>query len=161
MDSSLWDMAGVDSLAVAKYLFGEEIGYLAPFQSIETALGGKDCAVLRLCDRNFRIAYADSLQPYLEPIQANIWCKQFDWLTRMVLPNNLLSRIISRATVRAPHRLQDIPNHQAVPIQLDGIPVLLWRHPNQGKASFELHVAKKELKPIEKIVTADITQAVQ
>ncbi|MEM9266081.1 MAG: hypothetical protein AAGA46_11205 [Cyanobacteria bacterium P01_F01_bin.13] len=161
MDNSLWDMAGVDGLAVAKYLFGEEVGYLAPFQSLETVLQGKDCSVLRLCDRNFRISYPGSLHALIEPLQANIWLKKFDWLTSMVLPDHLFSTIISHSTVRPPHRLKNIPNHQAVPAQLRGIPILLWRHPHQRKSSLELHIAQKDLKILEKFIATDITEAVQ
>lgn len=161
MNNALWDMAGVDGLAVAKYLFGEEVGYLAPFQSMETSLGGQDCSVLRLCDRNFRISYPGSLQAFIEPLQANIWLKQFGWLTSMVLPDHFFSTIISHATVRPPHRLKTIPNHQAVPAQLQGIAILLWRHPHQRQSSLELHIAQKDLKILEKVIATDITEAVQ
>lgn len=141
MDSSLWDMAGVDGLAVAQQLFGEDVGYLAPFQSMETVLGGKDCSVLRLCDRNFRISYSGPFRQLVDPIQAHIWLRQFDWLTRLYLPINLLSQIISQATVRPPHRLENIPNHHAVPAQLWDIPLLIWQHPIQGQQGLELHLA--------------------
>ena len=144
MDSSLWDMAGIDALAVAQQLFGEEVGYLAPFQSIETVLEGKDCSVLRLCDRNFRISYSGSVSQRVANIQANIWLKQFDWLTQLYLPINLLSQIIFQATVRPPHRLENIPNHHAVPAQLQDIPVLIWQHPIQGQRGLELHLASQD-----------------
>lgn len=148
VDNSLWDMAGVDGLAVAKHLFGEEVGYLAPFQSMETVLEGKDCSVLRMCDRNFRIVYPGPLTQLVDPIQADIWLKQFDWLTRLYLPINFREKIILQATVRPPHRLEKLPNHRAVPAQLQGIPLLIWQHPNQGQASLELHVARKDLEPL-------------
>ncbi|MEO0396308.1 MAG: hypothetical protein AAF243_10050 [Cyanobacteria bacterium P01_A01_bin.137] len=141
MNSSLWDLAGVDGLAVAKQLFGEEVGHLGPFQSLETVLEDKDCSVLRLCDLNFRISYPGPLHQLVDPIQANIWLNQFDWLSRLYPPINLLSQIISQATVRPPHRLDIIPNHHAVPAQLHDIPLLIWQHPIQKQRGLELHLA--------------------
>lgn len=147
-DNSLWDMAGIDGLAAAKYLVGEKVGYLAPFQSMETVLEGQDCSVLRLCDRNFRFVYPGPLDQLAAPLQGNIWLKQFDWLTRMSLPINFLSQIISQATVRPPHRLEQLPDHRATPAQFQGIPLLIWQHPSQGKPSVELHVARKDLETL-------------
>ena len=144
MDHLLWDLAGVDGLAVARYLFGEGVGYLAPFQSLETTVQGKDCSVLRLCDRNFRIVYPGSLHQLIIPLQANIWLKQFDWLVRVFLPTNLLSTISAQAVVRPLHCLTNIPNHQAVPAQLQDIPFLIWQHPWKGQPTLELHAAKKD-----------------
>ena len=148
MEHSLWDMAGIDGLAVAKHLFGEDVGYLSPFQSMETVLRGTDCSVLRLCDRNFRIFYPGPLQPLIDPLQANIWLKQFDWLTSLTLPVSFLSPISSQATVRPPHRLDPLPNHQAVPAQLHGIPMVIWQHPKQGQSVLELHLARKHVETL-------------
>ena len=143
MEYSLWDMAGVDGLAVARKSFGDSVGHLAPFQSMETVLAGNACSVLRLCDRNFRIVYRGPLQPLIEPHQGNIWLRQFDWLTRVTLPASALSQITSQATVRPPHRLDPLPNNRAVPAQLLGIPLLIWRHSQQGQSVLELHLANK------------------
>lgn len=163
----------MDGLAAARHLFGEEVAYLAPFQSMETMLHGKDCAILRLCDRNFRIVYPGPLQPLLAPLKANVWLKQFDWLVSLFVPISLLPEITSQATVRPPHRLENIPNHRAVPAQLQGIPLLIWQHPHQGQPMLELHTARQDLKPltnsleqigsgvIKRIVTTDITGVVQ
>ena len=148
MNNSLWDLAGVDGLAVAKRLFGEDVGYLGRLQSPETTLAWQDCSVLRLCDRNFRIVYAGPLQQLITPLKAKIWLKQFDWLARLSLPISLLPEIISQATVRPPHRLKDIPNHRAVPAQLQGMPLLIWQHPHQGQPILELHAARQDLKTL-------------
>jgi hypothetical protein len=148
MNNALWDMAGVDGLAVAKHLFGEEVGYLAPFQSVETTLQGKDCSVLRLCDRNFRISYPDPLHPLIAPLHSNVWCKQFDWLTSLSLSINFLPKIISQATVRPPHRLENSPNHQAIPAQISDIPLLIWQHSRQEQPVIELHLARKRIKDV-------------
>ena len=145
MNNSLWDLAGVDGLVVAKQLFGEEVGYLGRFQSLETVLEGKDCSVLRLCDLNFRISYTGYLPQLIPQPQPTIWLKQFEWLVSLSLPITLLPKIISQATVRPPHRLANTPNHQAVPVQFQGIPILIWQHPNQGKPTLELHLARNEV----------------
>ena len=91
MDNSLWDLAGIDGLAVAKYLLGEEVGHLAPFQSMETVLEGKDCSVLRLCELNFRIVYPGPLDQLIDPIQGNIWLKQFRLVDQECLYQSIFS----------------------------------------------------------------------
>ncbi|MEA5465844.1 hypothetical protein VB741_19115 [Leptothoe sp. PORK10 BA2] len=145
---SLWDLAGVDGLKVAMQLFGNDVGYLAPFQSMETVLQGKDCSVLRLCDRNFRIVYAGDLAQLISQPQPAIWLTQFDWLGSLCLPISELPTIMAQATVRPPHRLDHIPNHQAVPAQFAGMPILIWHHPTQGKPTLELHLAHKDLETL-------------
>ena len=148
MDNLVWDLAGVDGLAVARQLFGEDVCHLAPFQSLETTLQRQDCSVLRLCDRNFRIVYSGALHQLVGPLEANIWLNQFDWLVRLLLPTTMLATISAQATVRPPHRLINIPNHQAVPIQLQTIPLLLWQHSWQGEPTLELHAAKKDVETL-------------
>ena len=148
MNNSLWDLAGVDGLAVAKRLFGEDVGYLGRFQSLETTLAGQDCSVLRLCDRNFRIAYSGPLHQLVAPLQPNTWLKQFDWLTRLSLPISQRPQILPQVTVRPPHRLENLPNHQAIPARLQSIPLLIWQHPPQDQTILELHVARKDLESL-------------
>ncbi len=138
--SSLWDVTGIDALAVMIDIFGESVSQLAPFQSLETVLDGEACSVLRLCDRNFRIV-ASSFQV---PTQ-QVYLHQFDWLSRIRLPIEQLSLLSSVATVRPPHRLKDLPENCAVPIQVSGIAVLLWYHPDQGQPILEGHTARRSL----------------
>lgn len=148
----LWDMAGVDGLEVARSLFGEEVGYLAPFQSLETVVQGKDCSVLRLGDRNFRIVYSGTLHHLITPLPSRVWLKQYDWLSAVTLPLEQLPALLEKATVRAPHRLAGLPGHQAVPARIDDIAALIWQHPVHAKPAVELHVAQADLdRLIEKI----------
>ena len=152
MSQMLWDMAGVDALEVAKLIFGEEVGYLAPFQSLETVVQGKACSVLRLCDRNFRIAYSGTLHHLIAPLTSRVWLKQYHWLSAVTLPIEQLPALLKKATVRAPHRLAGLSGHQAVPARIDNIATLIWRHPVQAKPAVELHVAQADLdRLIEKI----------
>lgn len=145
LNHQLWDMAGNDALETAQRLFGEQVGYLSPFQSIETVVEGQACSVLRLCDRNFRIAYPNALNSLVEPLQKCVWVKRYDWLSAVALPVEKLRAITSTATARPPHRVEQLPNNQAVPvrfpIQSQSVPMLIWQHPVNGKPAVELHVA--------------------
>ena len=145
MAAGLWDMAGVDGLAVAISLFGEAAGRLAPFQSLETQVQKKDCSVLRLCDRNFRIAYPGSLNTLVTPLQANVWIKQYDWLSVVSLSSEQLPKLAEQATVRPPHRLKSLPHDQAVPAQLTDIALLIWRHTCRDTPVIDLHVAHTDV----------------
>jgi hypothetical protein len=141
----LWDMAGVDGLHVAKLLFGDAVDRLSPFQSLETELQGEACSVLRLCDRNFRIAYPGPLDQFDVFRDRNVWIRQFAWLGEVSLPIEQLPTLIAQATVRPPHRLINLPDHQAVPAQLDSIALLIWRHPSKGQPALELQTARTNL----------------
>ncbi|MGB7084289.1 MAG: hypothetical protein WBD47_01955 [Phormidesmis sp.] len=166
MSGLLWDMAGLEGLQVAKAVFGEAVGYLAPFQSLETVLANEGCSVLRLCDRNFRIAYSGSLDQLIadqlttpQPAtthpslsKRNVWIRQYSWLSAIPLPAQKFQALTARATIRAPHRLAGLPNHQAVPAQLDNIAMLIWRHAPLAQPAIEIHAARADIEAlIEKI----------
>lgn len=139
-----WDMAGADGLVAARALFGEAIDHLAPFQSMETTLEGLPCAVLRLCDRNFRITYPSALDQIVAAVQLQVWVNQLGWMGAIALPAEQLPAVTAQATVRAPHRLHGLPLHCAVPAQISALPVLLWHHPIAGQPALELHFAKAQ-----------------
>ncbi len=141
----LWDLSGVDSLDVAQSLFGEDVTYLSPFQSVETLLEGQACSVLRLCDRNFRIRYSGPLDQKVLSLQRCVWIKQHDWLSSLILPIEQLPKLTKTATIRAPHRLTNLPNHQAVPARFSDIPLLIWRHTIQEMPAVELHAAQSDI----------------
>ncbi len=149
---NLWDLSGVDSLEVAQSLFGEEVTYLSPFQSVETSLAGRACSVLRLCDRNFRIRYSGPLDKSVLSLQRCVWVKQYDWLGSLTLPIEQLPKLIENATARAPHRLTSLPNHQAVPARSKDIPLLIWRHTIQEMPAVELHAAQSEIDRLKQLV---------
>lgn len=143
--SKLWDMTGVDSVEVAQLIFGKQTIYLAPFQSVDIVLEGEGCSVLRLCDRNFRIRYAGPLKQLIHPLQRCVSLQQYDWLGTLTIPTHQLSALTKRATIRPPHRLENLPDHQAVPARLQGISLLIWRHFIQEQSAIEIHTAKKDL----------------
>ncbi|PZV02918.1 MAG: hypothetical protein DCF32_14500 [Leptolyngbya sp.] len=139
-----WDMAGVDGLVAARALFGEAIDHLAPFQSMETELEGLPCAVLRLCDRNFRITYPGALDHIVRALQLQVWVKQLGWMGAIALPAEQFPAVAAQATVRSPHRLHGLPLHCAVPAQIAILPILLWYHPVADQPVLELHFAKAQ-----------------
>ncbi len=138
--SQPWDMAGADGLVAARALFGEAVDHLAPFQSMETELEGEACAVLRLCDRNFRVTYPGPFDQRIAALKLNLWVKQLDWLGAIALLAESLPAIAALATVRAPHRLPPLPLHRAVPAQITDMAVLLWHHPLGARPALELHL---------------------
>lgn len=141
----LWDFAGVDGLQVAKAWFGEAIDRLSPFQSLDTRLNNQPCAVLRLCENNFRIAWtgSDSL-PLAVPTECQVWLKQFDWLGTIVLPDSTSPQLMAIATPKPPHRLP-LPLHCAAPARIDGLSVLIWRRAIAGKPVLEVQTAQQHL----------------
>lgn len=142
-----WDLAGPDGLEVARALVGETVDHLAPFQSMETVLAGESCAVLRMCDRAFRLTYPGPLDQLVTPLQRQVWLKQLPWMGAVALPAQVLPHLAARATVRAPHRLEGLPLHRAVPATLGTIPVLLWHHPIGAQPALELHLAHTQIEP--------------
>ncbi|MEL6604818.1 MAG: hypothetical protein AAFP20_16525 [Cyanobacteria bacterium J06614_10] len=141
MAKILWDFAGIEALTVAQTLFGESVGELAAFQSLETSLEGKDCSVLRLCDRNFRILYLDDVRPVISSLNCNVFVRQYTWLASFSIPADRLEALTINATVRAPHRLANLPNHQAVPAQLEDMSMLVWQHSSSKIPTIDIHTA--------------------
>lgn len=149
-----WDMAGADGLVAARALFGEAVDHLAPFQSMDTTLEGLPCAVLRLCNRNFRVTYPGPFNQRVAALNLNLWVKQLDWLGAIALPAESLPAIAALATVRAPHRLSRLPLHRAVPAQVAHIAVLIWHHPLAEKSGLELHLARHQIETFWALIQA-------
>ena len=149
-----WDMAGADGLVAARALFGESVDRLAPFQSMETTLEGLPCAVLRLCDRNFRVTYPGPFDQRVAALNLNLWVKRLDWLGAIALPAESLPAIAAQATVRAPHRLSSLPLHRAVPAQVVQIAVLIWHHPLGDRSIVELHLARPQIEAFWSLIQA-------
>ncbi|MGD1866987.1 MAG: hypothetical protein ACFB0D_20740 [Phormidesmis sp.] len=150
----LWDISGADGLAIAQTLFGQSVSYLAPFQSLETVLEENPCSVLRLCNRNFRILSSSPIPQHLIPQHlipqahtASI--HQYSWLQTFSISPQQLHQLTQKATVRAPHRLTNLPNHQAVPAQLDDIALLIWQHSSAHRPSIDIHTSHSSAKLLE------------
>lgn len=137
--STPWDLAGVEGLAVATQLFGAAVHRLAPFQSFEATFEGEPCGVLRLGDRNFRISYIGPLDQRIASLNRNVWIQQFPWLSAVSLLPSLLTTPTLQITARPPHRWANLPPNRAVPVQIDGIAMLLWKRDRQGQTHLEGH----------------------
>lgn len=145
----LWDIAGVDGLQAMKSIVGEAIDRIAPFRSLESQLGGEHCSILRLCENNFRISCCGDNAPIAQVLNTlstqHVWIKKFNWLGSLILPEAALSQLLLIAISKPPHRLENLPLHCAAPARINGISVLIWRHPIAGKPALELHAAQKDL----------------
>lgn len=147
-DRTLWDFAGIDGLQVARHLFGEPIARLSRFQSLTTTLQGYPCAVLRLCENNFRVALpqALALEGLIHPLRQRVWVARSPYLSALTLPlESGLSWLYERATTKPLYRLQPLPSDRAVPARLDGIALLIWHHEWLDQPRLELHMATADL----------------
>lgn len=153
-----WDIAGIDGLQVARSLFGDSVSQIAPFQSIETKVGGCACSILRLCEGNFRIVgwgRSTDLKQVLQHVatQYRVWVRQFDWLSAIVIPESVGLAILPKiATTKPPYRLRGIGSDRAVPARIEGISVLIWRHVIAGMPVFELHTATQDTETIRNLL---------
>lgn len=158
LNHQLWDIAGIDGLQVAKSLFGDQVSHIAPFQSVETTLAGCPCSVLRLCEDNFRITWqGDSAileQAFQLQGKRRAWLKRFDWLGAIALSEMVcLTHLPQIATAKPPYRLSGILVNCAAPARIEGVAVLVWRHPVLGQSAFELHTAVKDLETVKTAVS--------
>lgn len=147
-DRTLWDFAGLDGLQVARHLFGESITRISPFQSLTTTLQGYPCAVLRLCENNFRVALpqALALDGLIRPLRWRAWVARLPYLTALSLPvESGLSWLYQRATTKPLYTLQPLPGDRAVPARLDGTALLVWHHEWLGQPRLELHLATTDV----------------
>ena len=148
---SLWDFAGFDGLVLARSLFGECVSDLSVFQSLETEWNGSVCAVLRLGETNFRVAFsvdrnADTLQR--AAVGRRVWVKPGGLVSLALDDGPAWKRLVETGTAKPPHRLAGLPLNRAVPISLDGTAALVWRHSVHGVPKSELQIAPDRLEEI-------------
>lgn len=151
----LWDIAGVDGLQVVKSLTKcDRVTTIAPFQSLETTINGDHCAILRLCEGNFRIGWQGDraiLESALEPLikSQRVWVQRFNWLGAITIPESVgIDYLPQIAVAKPPHRLALLKCDRAVPARIDDISVLIWRHLVLNQPAFELHTALTNLELI-------------
>lgn len=150
LSHQLWDWAGVDGLQFARAVFGDSVGKIAPFQSIETTYQTFPCSVLRLCEGNFRVAIAPevSFQEDTQAIHSNLrmWLKPSEPLVAIALPDEMGMDMLPKiATTKPIYRLDSLQPNCAAPARINGIAVLVWRHSIAGTPAIELHVASSNL----------------
>lgn len=150
----LWDVVGVDGLQVAQALASDGVTKLAPFQSLETQVAGSHCAVLRLCEGNFRLGLQGRSEEFecllrQAQVKARVWASRYDRLGAIAVPEAAgLELLPPIATTKAPYRLVELQPDCAVPAQIDHLSVLIWRHPLLGQPAFELQAVVQDIKAI-------------
>jgi hypothetical protein len=162
--SQPWDFAGIDGLQVAKNLFGDAVGRLAPFQSAEIPFAQGRCSVLRLCEGNFRVGWQGNPKIFQQQItQARsgqrVWVKQLPWLGVLFLAEAAGSLCLPQVAIpKPPYRLQTMPLNCAIPARIAGMSVLIWHHPVNAQPGFELQMAVQHLQPICTILRSRATE---
>ncbi|HEY9735272.1 MAG TPA: hypothetical protein V6D06_03285 [Trichocoleus sp.] len=171
----LWDFAGVDGLQAALNLFGEKVGHLAPFQSLETSFNAHACSVLRLAERNFRVALSrdHGLDLAIADMGLNLWVKLSNPLkasapirqaasgceriATLVISEQWGQTCLPRLGTTQPiHRLENLPLHCAVPARIEQKSVLVWHHSWLGHPRFDLHTAQANAQTIAQAITVEI-----
>ncbi|MGJ3251469.1 MAG: hypothetical protein ACFE0J_10105 [Elainellaceae cyanobacterium] len=158
LSHQLWDWAGVDGLQFARAVFGDDIGKIAPFQSIETLYQTYPCSVLRLCEGNFRVAIAPevSFREDTQAIHSNLrmWLKPSEPIVAIALPDERgMDMLPEIATTKPIYRLDSLRSNCAVPARVNGIAILVWRHSVSGTPILELHVALSNLDALQTLLT--------
>lgn len=127
---NLWDFAGIDGLQAAIALFTPAINRIAPFQSLTTTFNHQPCAILRLCENNFRVAFSEqtAFDQAIADLNLNVWTKPCS-STTLVVPTGLgLKRLPEIATTKPIYTLNPFPCDRAVPARINGIAILVWHH---------------------------------
>lgn len=171
----LWDFAGMDGLQAALNLFGERVGHLGPFQSLETSFNAHACSVLRLAERNFRVALSrdHGLDLAIADMGLDLWVKHSNPL-KASAPirqaaggcEHIATLVISEqwgqtylpflGTTQPIHQLKNLPLHCAVPARIEQTSVLVWRHCWLGHPRFDLHTAQADAQTIARAITVEI-----
>ncbi|MGJ3248992.1 MAG: hypothetical protein ACFE0I_23335 [Elainellaceae cyanobacterium] len=154
----LWDWAGVDGLQFARTVFGDSVGKIAPFQSIETTYQTHPCSVLRLCERNFRVAIAPevSFQDNTQAIHSNLrmWLKPSEPIGAIALAEEVGMDILPKiATTKPIYRLDSLQSNCAAPARINDIAVLVWRHRVAETPILELQVALSNLDAVQTLLS--------
>jgi len=150
----LWDFAGVDGLQAAIALFTPAIAHLAPYQSLTATFQQQPCAVLRLCENNFRVALPEQM-PFEAAIAAlalQVWVKPC-LAANLVLPvDEGLSRLREIATTKPIYTLHPFPCDRAVPARIEGLAILAWYHRWQGQPRLTIQTAQANVQAIQRVL---------
>lgn len=158
----LVDFAGVDGFQVARSLVGDPVCRIAPFHSLSFMLEGRDAALLRLCENNFRLRCDGDTETVLALVRshagnAQVWVKSLSWMGAIAFPDNLLPELESQFVPKPPHRLQGLPLHRAAVGRINGQSVLVWRHPIGAIPAVELQMAANQIGAIAPLFSAKPT----
>lgn len=142
-DGHLWDFAGVDGLQVAIALFSSQVSHLAPFQSLTAEFHQQTCAVLRLCEGNFRVALPleFDLEQAVNCLDQTVWVKPCQTANLIVPASSGLERLAQIATTKPVFTLKPFPRDRAVPARINGTAILAWHLSWQGQPALLLQTA--------------------
>ncbi|MEM7773451.1 MAG: hypothetical protein AAF327_23460, partial [Cyanobacteria bacterium P01_A01_bin.37] len=144
----LWDFAGVDGLQVAIALFSPDITYIAPFQSLTTEFNQQPCAVLRLCEGNFRVALpagGNAIERAIADLGLKVWVKPCDRIATLFLfTDKGLERLSQLAMTKPIYTLSPFPLNRAVPARINGIAILAWHILWQGQPKLVIQTAVQD-----------------
>ena len=147
----LWDFAGVDGLQVAITLFSPAMNHIAPYQSLPVDFNQQSCAVLRLCERNFRVALPTDM--HFDQVVANLgfnaWVKPCHTAI-LCLPAILgIERLTQIATTKPLYSLNPFPINAAMPARINNIAILAWHHLWRGQPQLALQTAVTDYEAIQ------------
>ncbi len=155
----LWDFEGRGSLQLVERLFSRAVTKIAPCQSLDVIFTGYQYSVLRLGEKHFRLGlygelgtyggltFAETIAQAREGLQVR--AAVCDWA--VALPTAIALDILPNlATITQ----EQLPSGRAVPAEIEGIPVLLWRHQLLSQPIVELHAATGEIEAIAHQVSA-------
>jgi hypothetical protein len=157
----LWDCDGMDSWSLVKQLFSRAVTKIAPFQSLDVIFTGYQYSVLRLGEEHFRLGlygelgtyggltFAETIAQAREGLQVR--AAVCDRNRAIALPTTLALDILPNLTAITQEQLLA---HRAIPVEIEGIPVLLWRHQLLSQPIVELHAATGEIEAIAHRVSA-------
>ena len=145
-----WDFAGCDGLALARELFGSAVSELSVYRSLDTDWKGTPCALLRLCENNFRVGLYENIaardvKAFEDALWANaatcrVWVKP-TILATLLLNEDTLKSLLPITTVKSPHRLIRLGQNRAIPCRIAGLASLLWCHRVGGVLAVEVQTA--------------------
>lgn len=152
----LWDFAGVDGLQVAIALFSSSVTHLAPFQFLTTTFEQQSCAVLRLCEGNFRVALAAPV-PFDQAVVAlgcQIWVNPCQTANLTMPPAVGLARLAQIATTKPLYTLQPFPCDRALRSRIDDIAILAWHHRWHQHPQFLIQTAPADIEAVKTALAA-------
>lgn len=152
----LWDFAGVDGRQAAIALFTPAISHLTPFQSLTAEFQHQPCAVLRLCENNFRVALPEKMpfEAAIAALELQVWVKPCP-AANLVLPvDEGLSRLRAIATTKPIYTLHPFPCDRAVPAHIEGLAMLAWHHRWQGQPRLTVQTAQANVQAIQRVLAS-------
>jgi hypothetical protein len=142
----LYDFAGFDGMALARDFFGPWASELAVYQSQDTEWSGVPCALLRVCENNFRVSVhgvAAGLEEALTEAATGcrVWVKPAGLASLFLREGPEWEQLAKTATTKAPHRLTGLAMNHAVPARIVDCAALIWRHGVNDSPAIEIQTA--------------------